>query len=291
MGTRESLRYRRPAKSTPPLSDVVGRLGAAGPIIRVLTKSGDTIEVAPEDVVAVRPLTETPVRMSQIRHLEHAAARAWPGLEQTWIDGWFLRFSGGSSHRVNSAVPLEPWASWTALPAIEAWYAARGGTPWLAVPDRIVRMPAHPPAAVTSVVLTRELEPAPAPDVELAPRPDAHWLSGYARDVDVDVLTAVRDGDVVCASRPGRAVGRGSVTSSPDGTRWAGLAAVRVAPSARRAGHATALCQALLGWAADRGATRAYVQVLADNPPAARLYEAMGFHTQHRVRYVDARSL
>ena len=45
------------------------------------------------------------------------------------------------------------------------------------------------------------------------------------------------------------------------------------------------------GWAAGRGATRAYVQVLADNAPAIALYESMGFDTQHHVRYVDARTL
>jgi ribosomal protein S18 acetylase RimI-like enzyme len=47
----------------------------------------------------------------------------------------------------------------------------------------------------------------------------------------------------------------------------------------------------LLAWAAERAATRAYVQVLADNTAATRLYESMGFSVHHRSRYVDARSL
>jgi ribosomal protein S18 acetylase RimI-like enzyme len=51
------------------------------------------------------------------------------------------------------------------------------------------------------------------------------------------------------------------------------------------------LCKALLAWGADRGATRAYVQVLADNTAAKGLYESMGFSVHHRSRYVDARSL
>ena len=44
-------------------------------------------------------------------------------------------------------------------------------------------------------------------------------------------------------------------------------------------------------WGADRGATRAYVQVLVDNSAAIAMYESMGFTVQHRSRYVDARTL
>ena len=48
------------------------------------------------------------------------------------------------------------------------------------------------------------------------------------------------------------------------------------------------MCDALLAWAAEQGATRAYVQVLADNAAATRLYESMGFGEHHRYsRYVS----
>ena len=89
----------------------------------------------------------------------------------------------------------------------------------------------------------------------------------------------------------GAAVGRGAVTGSPDGTRWMGLSAVHVVEGARRRGLARELCSALLAWGGERGATRAYVQVLADNTAGTRLYESMGFSVQHRSRYLDARSL
>jgi ribosomal protein S18 acetylase RimI-like enzyme len=86
-------------------------------------------------------------------------------------------------------------------------------------------------------------------------------------------------------------VGRAAVTTSPDGTRWAGLSCVRVSEDARRRGHARTVCSALLGWAAGHGATRAYVQVLADNEPAATLYHSMGFRLHHTLRYLRAESL
>jgi ribosomal protein S18 acetylase RimI-like enzyme len=43
---------------------------------------------------------------------------------------------------------------------------------------------------------------------------------------------------------------------------------------------------ALVGWGAERGATTAYLQVLADNAPALALYDRLGFATHHAYRYL-----
>jgi N-acetylglutamate synthase len=291
VGTRVSLRYRLPAGSVPPLTDVVGHLVDVAPIIRVRTKSGALVDVSPADVMTVRGLTDAPVRTSQIRNLEHAAALAWPGLEQRWHDGWLLRFSGGGSQRANSAVPLEPQAQLSALPAIASWYGERNAAPWLAVPDRVLRLPDTAPNATDVLVMTSALDAVATDHEEVASRPDEQWLRIYQRAIDVGVLTAVLDGQLGFVTRASAAVGRGAVTTAPDGTRWAGLAAVRVTPDERRKGHARAVCATLLAWGAQHGATRAYVQVLADNEAALTLYRSMGFTTQHRVRYVDGRTL
>lgn len=292
LGTRVSLRYRRPAGSTPPLTDVIGHLLAVDPVT-VRTKTGAVVEISPDDVVAVRALSAVPVRTSQIRSTEYAAAMAWPGIEQQWLDGWLLRSAGGHTHRANSAVPLDVNTGWGSLPAIVEWYAERGLTPWLAVPDRLLKLPADVPSTLKTHVMVSNViaERPPRPSVTLAPRPDEHWLRLYQRDVPVDVLAAVVDGAVVFATRDDAGVGRAAVTSAPDGIRWAGLSAVRVSEEARRRGVARALCSTLLGWAANRGATRAYAQVLTDNQAAIALYESLGFTVQHQVCYVDARNL
>lgn len=288
VGTRVSLRYRRKPGSVPPLTDVIGVLLETGARLRVQTKTGDVVEIAREDVVAVRALTAAPVRTSQIRAVEHAGALAWPGTEQQWLDGWLLRSAGGHTHRANSAVPLGVQANAAAIPAIVDWYSRRGQVPWLAVPDRLLRLPAGVSARLETVVMVRDL-PAGAPDpgVTLTPRPDARWLRVYERDVPADVLAAVLDGVVVFASRGEAAVGRAAVTAAPDGTRWAGLSAVRVADGHRRRGHAQMLCAALLAWATRHGARHCYVQVLADNAAGIALYEQLGFAVQHRARYID----
>lgn len=292
LGTRVSLRYRLPPGSWPPLTDVIGHLLAVEPLVRVQTKTGAVVEISPDAVVAVKELTAAPLRSSQIRATEHAAALAWPGIEQQWLGGWLLRAAGGKTHRANSAVPLGVQAVAGTLPAIVDWYDERGLTPWLSVPDRLLRLPTDLVPHLETVVMVRDVAAdIHDVDVTLASRPDETWRRVYQRDVPVDLLTAVVDGEVAFATRADAAVGRAAVTGAPDGTRWVGLSAMRVAEEQRRRGHAGALCSALLAWGVAHGAARAYVQVLVDNTAGIRLFEQLGFTAQHRSRYVDARSL
>jgi N-acetylglutamate synthase len=107
VGARVVVRYRLPAGSVPPLTDVIGHLLTVGPTVTVRTKRGDVVEIAADDVVAIKGLSAAPVRTGDIRNLEHAAALAWPGVEQQWLGGWLLRFGHGSTRRANSAVPLD----------------------------------------------------------------------------------------------------------------------------------------------------------------------------------------
>jgi N-acetylglutamate synthase len=288
VGTRVSLRYRLPAGSVPPLSDVVGHLLDIGPELRVRDKHGVVVTLAATDVVSMRPLSAVPVRNSDIRNLEHAAALGWPGVEHEWLDGWLLRFGHGSTRRANSAVPLLPSPALDTA-AIADWYAARGARPLLAAPDRLFRIPPDLPAYGENIVMTRQLTElaAAAADASLAALPNDEWMGLHPRQVPVDVLTAVVDGEVVFATLADAAVGRGAITVAPNGTRWVGLSSVHVAEKARRSGLARTLCEALLAWAADRGATRAYVQVLTENTAATRLYRSMDFTEHHRSRYVS----
>ncbi|MGE2832963.1 N-acetylglutamate synthase, CG3035 family [Mycobacterium sp. SMC-4] len=289
VGTRVSLRYRLPAGEVPPLTDVVGRLLETEPAVLVQTRSGDVVAVDPADVVAVRALPEVPVRTGEIRNLEHAAALAWPGTEHRWIEGWFLR-RGGATRRANSAVPLR-FTSHSEITAVAQWYADRGAPALIAAPDRLFRIPPGIPTDAENLVMATELGSPQDTPVEITARPDDRWLQLYQRDVPVEVLTAVVDGEVGFGTLADAAVGRVAVTEAPDGTRWAGVSAVRVSEDARRRGLARSLCAGLLHWAAQRGATRAYVQVLADNTAARTLYESMGFWTHHRSRYVRADAL
>jgi hypothetical protein len=276
LGTRVTVRYRRPAGSVPPLTDAVGQLLQLDPLVRVQTKTGSIVAFAPGDVVAVRELSGAPVRNSQIRALEHAAASACPGAEQHWLDGWLLRAARGGGMGANSAVPLSVCASASAIPAIAGWYEQRGLTPRLSVPDRLVRLPGageHP-----NKMLVRDVRAGdPDPSVQVAARPDDAWLQLYPGEAPIEVLTAVVDGELAFGLRADTAAARAAVTDAPDGTRWVGLSAVGRADRQ--------LCEALLAWGAARGATRGWVRV-PDDDPATGFVESLGFATHHHSRYL-----
>ncbi|TRW82756.1 GNAT family N-acetyltransferase [Mycolicibacterium sp. 018/SC-01/001] len=290
LGARVSLRYRLPTDEARPFTDVVGHVEQVEPAVAVRTRHGEVVTIRPGDVVAVRVVPEQPVRAGAIRNLEHAAALAWPGTEQRWHDGWFLRFGGGATRRANSAVPLL-FTSHAEIAAVAEQYAARGLPALISAPDRLFRIPGGVPTDAENLVMTTDIGPGGPADAGLTAEPDDRWLTLYERDVPPAVLTAVVDGEVGFGTLAGAAVGRVAITEAPDGTRWAGVSAVHVVKSARRQGLARRLCEDLLGWAGARGATRAYVQVVSDNDGARRLYEQMGFTLHHRSRYVRAEDL
>lgn len=285
LGSRVSLRYRLPAGSAKPLTDVIGHLERLEPTVLIRTKDGELVDIAPADVVTVRELSHTPVRASEIRALEHAAALAWPGVEQQWSGGWLLRAGHGITSRANSAIPLDVSAQIAHLALVRDWYRERDLPAWLALPERL--LPIRTPGIKPARVMVREPATAPTtPTATLAQQPDAQWLAIYERDVPVDVLTAVIDGRLTFATVSGCAVGRGAVTTAPDGTPWLGISSVRVSPAHRGQGHARAVCEALLAWGAESGARRAYVQVEVDNHAAIALYTTLGFRLHHQTRYV-----
>ncbi|MBP3087306.1 N-acetylglutamate synthase, CG3035 family [Mycolicibacterium fortuitum] len=285
LGSRVSLRYRLPAGSAKPLTDVIGHLERLEPTVLIRTKDGELVDIALADVVTVRELSHTPVRASEIRALEHAAALAWPGVEQQWSGGWLLRAGHGITSRANSAIPLDVSAQIAHLAVVRDWYRERDLPAWLALPERL--LPIRTPGIKPARVMVREPATAPTtPTATLAQQPDAQWLAIYERDVPVDVLTAVIDGRLTFATVSGCAVGRGAVTTAPDGTPWLGISSVRVSPAHRGQGHARAVCEALLAWGAESGARRAYVQVEVDNHAAIALYTTLGFRLHHQTRYV-----
>ena len=120
----------------------------------------------------------------------------------------------------------------------------------------------------------------PDPSVRLSARPDDAWLRLYRREVPVDVLTAVVDGELVFGTQPGRGGRAGGGHRRPGRHPLGGPVgdAGRQTSQPRRA-----LCEALLAWGADRGATRGYIRVPDDDRGAADLAGSLGFRLHHRA--------
>ncbi|MFW0783165.1 GNAT family N-acetyltransferase [Gordonia sp. CPCC 206044] len=311
-GDRVVVRYRladdaptdwrataNPATRGPSLSDITGKLRDDGDPLRI--ERDGTVEAVPRSAVtSIRVLSNTAVRNSAIRDLERAAALAWPGTDSEWIDGWFARAGGGFTRRANSAIPVEfgARADVTTLAAIRTWYRDRDLPATLALPDRLLRagiVDARPVSGEIQI-LARDvtgLDTTEHSSVHLADSPTPEWLRAY-RGPEIDVHTAA---GVVGASRgpvavasvgaEPRAIGRASVTSADDGTRWLGLTALWTDPTSRRGGLAGSVVSTLVGWGVAHGAERVYVQVEADNRIAGTWYRALGFGLHHTSRYVE----
>ncbi|OZE91430.1 N-acetyltransferase [Rhodococcus sp. 15-2388-1-1a] len=302
MGTRVMLRYRLPPGHTHPMTDVIGELVAidAG-AVSVRGRDGALVQVAAERVVALKPLGPKPIRTSEIRSLEAAAADGWPGVEREWIDGWQLRFGHGFTGRANSAAPLEPGASMTAetLAQIVDRYAARGLPPTLSLPDRLGNAPAGWSTYNESAVMAADISNLALRDgdsaIAVTEEPTAEWLAslhyqgGKAPAGAAEVAAAVRGGTLgfgmIGARSSSAAVGRAAVTTAPDGRCWVGLTSLWVSPDHRRNGLGTLMCGELVRWGREHGATHAYLQVAVDNTHAVGLYRDLGFVDHHHYRY------
>jgi GNAT superfamily N-acetyltransferase len=121
------------------------------------------------------------------------------------------------------------------------------------------------------------------------PVPDEAWLATYhyrggdspprvARSVLTSaagqVFLSIRSGDDVAA------IARLSLAGG-----WAGITAVEVAKTRRRAGLGGAITREAFARAEARGVRRVFLQVEVDNAPARSLYERTGFRYSHRYHY------
>jgi GNAT superfamily N-acetyltransferase len=244
---------------------------------------------------------------ADVAALEMAANDAWPAPVQERLGSWVLRAGDNWTGRANSALtvgdPDRPLDA--AIDAVERWYADHGqraliNAPMpLAAPVNVALdergWSTWPLTLVQTTPLSELLAAFPGePDevVELRDAPTPEWLTmvaahkGELPDAALRILTGVPEvvfAHVHDAAGALVAVARGTVTGDPGSIRgrWHGVTLVQVAPAARRRGLARHVLRSLAGWAAARGATRAFLQVEQRNTAATTLYGRLGFSTHH----------
>jgi N-acetylglutamate synthase len=294
VGARVSVRYRLLAGAT----DVIGDLDSLDADQLTIRRSdGSVVVIEAAAVVATRVIGPS---LLSARELEAVSGRAVPVPDESWLGEWWLRAGAGLGARGNSVRPLgDPGVPFSdALARAVAWYGSRGLVPAVrvitagSVDQELGRrgwIPDYQRSLQTATVASMQRRLVGVQDeVQLAPQPSTAWLGRY-RDGTVPPTAAAALAaapEVVFAtigSASGAAaiaIGRATVEKP-----WVGFAAIEVESASRRRGYSRAVMAALVSWAAERGATRAYLEVTADNQPAVALYASLGFTEHYRYTY------
>ncbi|WP_423249839.1 N-acetylglutamate synthase, CG3035 family [Corynebacterium diphtheriae] len=278
--------------------DTIGHVLSVDPlIVRPHARGGLPSNAEPvriDNPIMIKRLSPRTVRNADIRAIEVATAKAFPGIEHTWCGQWLLRAGDGITERSNSAAPLGPQALFTPVPyeEIKEFYRRHNLPALILVPERIA--PAIPDDGPEIIVMTHPLDSVAeigSLQAEFLDQPDDEWLELYhfrgkalPRHA-LELLRTTIDGRM-CFGRLKRdgktvAITRGTITDS-----YLGYSAVEVAPEYRRQGLATELGAAMLAWGKAHGAHTAYLQVIESNAAGIGLYHKLGFVEHHRHKYV-----
>jgi len=241
-----------------------------------------------------------PVFLDQI---EDAALNAWPAPRQMVYDGWLLRFTGGSSKRVNSVNVRYP----STLPidqkirVCEAFYAHQGLPAIFRLPE-----PFASPELIKALedagyetfdptyVLGRGIEVGDALPTAIQARqmPTSEWIALRAALTGIplsqwQVHRAILDAIVpekvlvgLFADHQPVACGMGVLEGD-----YLGYFSIYTAAMVRRRGYGSAVMAALTRWGIERGASFGYLQVEGDNDAALGLYARLGFKPCYRYHY------
>lgn len=228
---------------------------------------------------------------------------SWPALSVAFDGDWVIRLADGYTKRSNSVtclgdddVDLE-----RRIDRVQAIYDARG----LPATFRLSPLaPSSLDAALDergwrrfdeTIVMTCDLavlEVPSADDVEIATAPDRAWLESCDR---IGGATAPHFGtlkELLNRLIPHAGYGRIGATGRIDAlalvvvdAELAGLFEVLTIPEKRRQGLARRLVLQLFAWSRTKGATTGWLAVVADNQPAVRLYQSLGFREVYRYHY------
>ncbi len=247
-----------------------------------------------------------------IRTLEELSINAWPSLETLLYGGWVLRFANGYTRRANSINPLYPSASSGRRPstrgvdekitACEDIYRARNQRVVFKMTravfpenlDELLAQRGYASEATTSVQVLdlRGAEPPTNRNVIVAESLTAGWLDDFCRlntvvaqhratmtqmlekIVSKRCFITLREEDRVVACGLGVAE-----------TGFIGLFDLVTDAAFRNRGLGKELVLNLLDWGKQKGAARAYLQVMLNNAPALRLYDKLGFKEVYQYWY------
>jgi ribosomal protein S18 acetylase RimI-like enzyme len=237
------------------------------------------------------------------RRVEEASLNAWPATRQLVLDGWIVRLAQGFTKRANSVIPLYPSRRDAAekVRFCENLYARER----LKTIFRITSIDDHAdldgylaargyrhqdPTEVLVAVL--DDPPAGMTREPLQQFPLQAWLDTYARLTGLPAEAQPLHGAILraiplpcCHAAVGSRDDPMSCGLAVLEQDLVGLFDIVTRADVRRAGHGEKIVTGLMEWGRARGARVAYLQMAADNAPAAALYRKLGFQPVYRYWY------
>jgi len=302
IGQRFSIRLHDPAGG---YRDVVGHLKSATSLIN---RKGQEISFDPEQIFVWREIVERPNLAGKgapltlrVLELDQICNLTWPATQELENSGWLMRAAGGVTNRANSVLPLAanleagalkdfaeklsaaqefynkrnlPTIFQVALPAwqllseklrsIGAIETLRGNTMVNDLSPSKQIVPAGFEILQSDQFSNEWLAVKPTPGIEKI-------LSGCA----ATYLTMINNGKAIATCRIALAKG------------WSSITRVYVHQDFRGQGLGKAIMAAALEASFEQGATKALLQVEANNAIAIGVYESLGFNFHHEYSYLE----
>ena len=240
----------------------------------------------------------TPLNFKEI---EYAGFRAWPALEESEDDGVVLRYSQGYTKRANSANILLPQEDdyATVVDHCERYFNDRGLPCIFRLPsfcnnqqlDNYLELKGYK-SIDRSLILYRSLKDSSSVGCDFAIKDSREWMQSYCQISETDfsthqahleILNRIKDKVLMAVLLENDievACGIGVISNG-----YFGLFDLVTEKSLRNRGYGKKLLKAMLNWATTNGATKAYLQVVADNTAAINLYKKLGYQPCYEYWY------
>lgn len=302
IGQRFSIRLHDPEGG---YRDVVGHLKTATTLIN---RKGQEVSFDPEQIFIWREIVERPTLAGKgapltlrVLELDQICDLTWPATENIENSGWLMRAAGGVTNRANSVLPLAASLEAGALnnfaeklALAQDFYRERNlptifqvALPtWQLLSDKLCSMGAIETLRGNTMVadLTSAKPKMPAGiEIVQSDQFNDDWLGTQPTPGIEKILSA-------CAATYLRLVGNGQTVAVcrialADG--WSSITRVYVHQDFRGKGLGKTIMAAALESSFEQGATKAVLQVEANNAIAIGVYESLGFNFHHEYSYLE----
>jgi ribosomal protein S18 acetylase RimI-like enzyme len=302
IGQRFSIRLHDPEGG---YRDVVGHLKTATSLIN---RKGQEISFDPAQIFVWREIVELPSLAGKgapltirVLELDQICNLTWPATESVENSGWLMRASGGVTNRANSVLPLAAnleagsLTDFTEkLAATQDFYQKRNlptiyqlALPtWQVLYDKLSSIGAVEKIRANTMVTdlaSAEQRLTAGFEIEQSSQFNNEWLELHPTPGIEKILSGC-DATYLTILKKGQTIGTCRIALAKG---WSSITRVYVHKDFRGQGLGKAIVSAALQASFEQGATKAVLQVEANNAIAIGVYESLGFNFHHEYSYLE----